>query len=255
MKILLVNDDGVFAPGINALARALKKKHDVVMVAPASERSGFSQSLTYMSPIKAEKVTLQGNEDVEAYAVSGSPADCAKFGVRHVMKWDVDVVISGINNGFNIGTDIYYSGTVGAATEAVMFGVPAIAVSQRRSKTDEIDFDFAAEYIASFLETADIKSLPPRTLLNINFPLDPEKGIKGTKITSQGVLEYNEYYEKIEGEKDTYRLKGKLELDPPEGTDFHAVLNGYVSVSALKYDRTDYLCDKILETMIGGSNG
>ena len=107
MKILLVNDDGIFASGINALAKALKKKHDIVMCAPASERSGFSQSLTYMKEIIVQRVSPQGNEDVEAYAISGTPADCAKFGIRQILNQKLDLVISGINKGYNIGTDIY----------------------------------------------------------------------------------------------------------------------------------------------------
>ena len=250
MKILLVNDDGIFAPGINALASVLKEEHEVTMVAPESERSGFSQSLTYLRPITVKEVRVNGNEDVKAYAVSGTPVDCVKIGTLYVLKEKPDLVISGINNGFNIGTDIYYSGTVGAATEAAMFGLKAIAVSQYRLKGN--DYSFAAEYIASFIKTADLTSLPEKTLLNINFPIDPEQGINGTVLTRQGVMEYNEYYEILEdnGEGITCRLRGNLDLNPPEGTDFHALLNRYVSVTALKYDRTDASCDDIVKRMI-----
>ncbi len=250
MKILLVNDDGVFAPGINALAKALKKQHDIVMVAPASERSGFSQSLTYLSEISVRRVAVAGNEDVEAYAVSGTPADCAKFGIRQIFGWKLDLVVSGINNGLNIGTDIYYSGTIGGATEAAMFGVPAIAVSQARSK--DTDFTYAAEYTASFIRSSDISRFPRRTLININIPGEPEKGINGTRLTRQGILEYNEYYEKLSesDEGAVYRLRGNLDNSAESDTDYYAVLNRYISVTALKYDRTDSGCADILTEML-----
>lgn len=250
MKILLVNDDGVFAPGINALASELKKKHEIIMVAPASERSGFSQSLTYLSEISVKRVRPDGNEDVEAYAVSGTPADCAKFGIRYLCGWKLDLVISGINDGLNIGTDIYYSGTVGGATEAAMFGVPAIALSQ--SHSSGIDFTYAAEYAASFIETADIARIPKQTLININFPKNPEKGNSGVMLTRQGVLKYSERYEKLSESDDgeIFRLRGELQRDAEEGTDYYAILNGFISVTALKFDRTDAGCADILKNML-----
>ena len=130
MRILLVNDDGVFADGINALAAALKKEHEVIIAAPKSERSGFSHSLTYYKAFAAEKIVLKGNEDVEAYSVDASPADCTKFGIAHILRdRKPDLVISGINLGMNVGIDTCYSGTVGAAMEAAMFGGKAMAVS------------------------------------------------------------------------------------------------------------------------------
>ncbi|MBR0135931.1 MAG: 5'/3'-nucleotidase SurE [Clostridia bacterium] len=239
MRILLVNDDGIFAPGINALASALKAEHEIIMVAPEKERSGFSQSLTYLSPIKVRRVTVAEHPDIPAFAVSGTPADCAKFGIKEAAKNGVDLVISGINNGFNIGTDIYYSGTIGGATEAAMLGVPAIAVSEGRSVN--MDYAFSAEYTAGFLKTFDLKTMPERTILNINLPRDPKSGIKGVKLTRQGILEYHEYYEVVsdDGEEITYRLKGDLESSVEEDTDHYALENRYISISALKYDRTD----------------
>ena len=131
-----------------------------------------------------------------------------------------------------------------------MFGTPAIAVSQGYSP--EIDFCFAAEYINAFLDTLNIPLIPMRTLLNINFPPDPQKGINGTLLTRQSVLEYHEFYEILHnaGEERTYRLRGTLEDACEKDTDFYAVQNRYVSITALKYDRTDASCETVLKQMI-----
>jgi len=243
MRILLVNDDGVFAEGIGALATALKKEHEVIMVAPESERSGYSHMLTYYKPITVRKVSVPGNEDVEAYSVSASPADCAKFGFAEVLKdRKPDLVISGINNGMNVGTDICYSGTVGAAMEATMFGYRALAVSCFIKKGCPTDFAYGAEYICGFLKTFDFDILPKGTLININFPREGAAN-RGVRLTTVGMLEYHEHYtlEKHNHDGSTeYHLRGTLEPSREEGSDIWALQNGYISVTPLKYDRVDY---------------
>ncbi len=252
MKILLVNDDGINAPGILALARELSKRHSVTIVAPSEEKSGFSQSLTYRWAFDVSAVPSPENPENTAYSLCGTPADCAKFGVREVFKWDLDLVISGINNGCNLGTDAYYSGTVGAATEAAMFGIPSIAVSQMRSPG--MDYSYAARYTESFIGALDMSSVPPRMVININLPEDPEKGCKGTLITHMGVLEYNESYNVLEDHGNgckKYMLSSRLEQSADEGTDVYAVQHGYISVSPLMFDRTDTEYSRALKPLEG----
>lgn len=243
MRILLVNDDGIFAEGIGALATALKKEHEVIMVAPESERSGYSHMLTYYKNVTVRKVSVPDNEDVEAYSVSASPADCAKFGLMEVLKdRKPDLVISGINNGMNVGTDICYSGTVGAATEAAMFGYRAMAVSCYVKKDQPTDFAYAAEYVNGFIESFDFDTLPKGTLINLNFPREG-RNHKGVLLTTIGKMEYHEHYtfEQDNGDGSAeYHLRGTLEPSAEENSDVWAMQNGYISITPLKFDRADY---------------
>lgn len=243
MRILLVNDDGVYAAGINALASALKKEHEVIVAAPKSERSGFSHSLTYYKPFAVEKAVMVGNEDVEAYAVDASPADCTKFAIAHLLRErKPDLIISGINLGMNVGIDTCYSGTVGAAMEAAMFGYKAMAVSCWYDHITMPDFDYAAEYTLGFIEGFDFGTLPEGTLININFPGEGSVN-KGVKLTTLGMLNYNERYEQVgtdENGAPLYHLRGNLDPSVEEQSDIWALQHGYISVSPLKFDRVDH---------------
>lgn len=249
MRILLVNDDGVYAEGIGALAAQLKKEHEVIMVAPESERSGFSHMLTYYKPITVRKAAAEGNEDVEAYAVNASPADCTKLALAHILKdRKPDLILSGINNGMNVGIDTCYSGTIGAAMEAAMFGYRAMAVSCFIEKGKQPDFAYAAEYVSGFLETFDWEILPKGTLINLNFPREGAQN-RGVKLTTLGMLEYNEYYtlecENEDGSAD-YHLRGLLKPSQEENSDIWALQHGYISVTPLKFDRVDHASMKKL---------
>jgi len=243
MRILLVNDDGIHAQGINALAAALKKEHEVIVAAPKSERSGFSHSLTYYKSFAVERTEMKDNEDVEAYSIDASPADCTKFAIAHILRDSrPDLVISGINLGMNVGIDTCYSGTVGAAMEAAMFGYKALAVSCWYDRTTLPDFEYAAEYTCGFVDSFDFDTLPSGTLININFPGEGRKN-NGVKLTTLGMLNYNECYECV-GEDENgvplYHLRGRLDPSVEEQSDIWALEHGYISVSPLKFDRVDH---------------
>lgn len=174
MRILLTNDDGVYAAGIRALAAALRGKHEVTIAAPSVQRSGASHSFTCSEfGLSAERVTLEGLEDVTAYAISGTPSDCAKLGMQLMGEWP-DLVVSGINHGSNLGTDTLYSGTVGAAMEAAIYGVKAIAVSNYAFEPENFDMCiYGLERAMQLMEEHN-----ELMLLNVNAP-DGAGGMQG----------------------------------------------------------------------------
>ena len=239
MRILLVNDDGIDAPGIRALIAALHGRHELAVMAPDGQRSGFSQSINYMRPIAVERRSLEGYEDIPAYAVGGSPADCVKLALLKFFP-ETEMVISGINDGENFGRDICYSGTFGAALEAAVYGRRAIAISCANER-GPAQFEFAAQFVANFIEENDLSGMPDESVVNINIPEVIEDGrVKGVLITRQAGRCYDEGYAVKEQEgKMLCQLVGSGVIPSPEGTDVWAVTNGYVSISALKYDRTD----------------
>ncbi|MGE8552234.1 MAG: 5'/3'-nucleotidase SurE, partial [Acinetobacter calcoaceticus] len=177
MNILIANDDGVFAPGIQALAEALRPLGRVVVVAPESERSGFSSALTLDRPLRPIQIV----EDV--WAVNGTPADCVYLSMNGLFDFEFDLVVSGINSGANLGDDVLYSGTVGAAFEGRLMKQPAIAVSLAgsdvRAYNNKEDYAQAAQWVHDFIASG-LPSLPPRHILNINIPDVPQ--LKGAQI-------------------------------------------------------------------------
>lgn len=192
MKILLVNDDGVFAPGLHALADALGE-HEVFIVAPDREQSGCGRSLTFHSALNFKPVEFRGRT---AYALEGTPSDCVKFGIDVILKFKPDVVISGINNTCNIGTDIVYSGTVNAALEACLHKVKAIAVSY---DCEDGDYSYVADFVARNLGLlADMLPSDCNTIFNINFPC-AQKDLKGVKIARTGDRFYEDEYQFVQG--------------------------------------------------------
>lgn len=244
MNILIANDDGVFAPGIQALAQALKPLGRVVVVAPESERSGFSSALTLDRPLRP----IQISEDV--WAVNGTPADCVYLSMNGLFDFEFDLVVSGINSGANLGDDVLYSGTVGAAFEGRLMKQPAIAVSLAglnvRSYTQPEDYAQAAEWVFKFIAQG-LAELPPRHIFNINIPDVAE--IKGTQVTYQG--------RRVQSKPITTQvdprgrqvfwigLAGEAVTDPKKScidiqSDFFAVANGYVSITPIQMDATNY---------------
>ena len=223
MNILLVNDDGIDSPALHVLAKALKDEHELTIIAPDGERSGFSQSMTFKGELDVEEREIIGLEDVNAYATSGTPADCTKLGLLLLCKTPPDLVISGINLGYNIGNDIGYSGTCGAALEASMAGVRAIAASQYM--TGPLEFDRAAQFMAGFVKSYMELDIPPEIMVNINFSID-----------------YGEYYylvEKHSEKKWTYCLRGRGFIDAHTTGDAEYIKQGYISISPIQYDRTN----------------
>jgi 5'-nucleotidase len=230
--LLVTNDDGVHAPGIRALAAALKPLGDVHVVAPDREVSACSQSLTLKHPLRAERV------EPGMHAVDGTPADCVNLAVVKLLSRRPDLVISGINRGANLGEDIFYSGTVGGAREGTFFGVPSLAFSLA-AKSDH-DFGPAAEFAQRLCALVLEKGLPERTLLNINVPPGPVAGIA---ITVQGRRQHEgTILEGLDPRRRTYYWieEGRDRWVSDEVSDIHAVRRGLVSITPLQTDTTHH---------------
>ncbi|HJV81384.1 5'/3'-nucleotidase SurE [Noviherbaspirillum sp.] len=232
MKILISNDDGYLAPGIIALAEALKPIAEIVVVAPDSNRSGSSNSLTLDRPL------LVFCADNGFYFVNGTPSDCVHVALTGGFAFKPDLIVSGINQGQNMGDDTLYSGTVAAATEGYLFGIPAIAFSQVEKGWAHVDV--AARIAREFVERKlDMLQMP--YLLNVNIPNMPYEQIKGLKATRLGKRHESEAVIKTLDPhgRETFWIgpAGKAK-DAGEGTDFHAVANGFVSVTPLQIDLT-----------------
>lgn len=238
MKILISNDDGIGSAGIHALATELKKLGEVIVVAPLFEQSAVGHAITMKQPLRVTKHFK--NDDFFGYAVDGTPADCVKMGVRNIMMENPDIVVSGINHGSNTATNVIYSGTVSAAREAAIMGIPAIAVSV--TSHDAHEFGYAARVAAHFCKMISEKGLKQGTLLNINVPHKPEADIKGVLLTKQGKSKWDDIYEKRVDPygKDYYWLTGTL---MPQDTELEydqfAITQDYVAVTPIHFDLTD----------------
>lgn len=254
MNILVSNDDGVFAPGIQALAQALKPLGRIVIVAPESERSGYSSALTLDRPLRL----IQISPDV--WAVNGTPADCVYLAMNGLFDFEFDLVVSGINSGANLGDDVLYSGTVGAAFEGRLSKHPAIAVSLSgpnvRSYQHPQDYQLAANWVHDFIARG-LPVLPERHIFNINIPDMAE--LQGEKVTYQGRRRQSKpitshvdprgrqvYWIGLSGEAVAEPKQGLSEID----SDFFAVANGYVSITPIQMDATNYKVLRNLQTQL-----
>ena len=244
MNILIANDDGVFAPGIQALAKALSPLGRVVIVAPESERSGFSSALTLDRPLRPIQVAP------DVWAVNGTPADCVYLAIHGLFDFEFDLVVSGINSGANLGDDVLYSGTVGAAFEGRLMRLPALAVSLAgphvRAYERPEDYAQAAAWVHDFIKQG-IPTVPERHILNINIPDIAE--IQGTRITYQGRRRQTKpltsqvdprgrhvFWIGLAGEAITEQKAGLNQIE----SDFFAVNNGFVSITPIQMDATNY---------------
>ncbi len=234
MKILLVNDDGILAPGIRALAEELKTAgHKITIVAPDSERSAASHSLSIRKELIVKKIAE--NE----YAVSGTPVDCSVIALQKILTEPVDLIISGINAGQNMGEDVLYSGTVGAAMEAALLGNRAIAVSINSYKNQR--FEVAASWMRKLLDLGIDKQAEAFGVLNINIPNLPLEEIKGIRLTRTGHRKYYNFVKIIKENEDgfVYEVGGDIPVwDNETGTDAEAVNNGYISLTPLGFELT-----------------
>jgi 5'-nucleotidase len=245
--ILVTNDDGVYAPGIYALFKAMRDIGDARVVAPESERSAVGHALTISDPLRVWTVDRYG--ETFGHAVNGTPADCVKLAVKSILKRKPDLVVSGINQGPNTAINVIYSGTVSAATEGTIMGVPSIAFSLASFRIS--DFDFSARFATHMAKKVLEHGLPEGTILNVNIPALPEEQIVGVKITRQGRGRYEEYFEKRVDpmNRNYYWLAGKkLQLDSEPDVDDVAVLERYVAITPIQFDLTDYKILKNLET-------
>lgn len=236
MRVLLTNDDGIYAKGLRTMIERLSVEHDVYVVAPSVEQSAKSHSITMHHPIMVKDVDLYENV-VAAYAIGGTPADCVKIAVEELLEERPDIVISGINDGPNLGNDIIYSGTVAAAVEGSFYDVNSVAVSLCGRKND--DFMAAADFIAEHIERFAQMKLPADTAINVNVPRVPKEEIKGVKITSVGVRKYDNTFDHRHTPRGEvyYWLAGEpLQAEQGENADIDAVAKGYISVTPIRFD-------------------
>lgn len=245
MNILLTNDDGIFAPGLAALYTHLAPDHSVAVIAPDYEQSAVGHGITLNQPLRARKVSVPNA--FEGYAVSGTPADCIKFGVLELLKTKPDLVISGINPGANVGVNINYSGTVAAAKEATLYGIMAIAVSIHSRQVES--YDAAAVFIAQLAQDVYARGLPFGTFLNVNIPNLPLAEIAGVQFSRLDMDFFPEYIEKRTDPRErTYYWQGCDSLPQGKSIDIDgsALCKDFISITPIKCDQTDY---DVLETM------
>jgi 5'-nucleotidase len=236
MNILLTNDDGVFAPGIAAAYRELARLGDVTVVAPADRMSGAGHSITVYEPLICKRVEIEGQ--FSAYSVSGSPADCVKLAIMELCPARPALVVSGINNGANVGINVYYSGTVAAAMEAVFYRIPAIAISCAHE--EQMDFKTAAGYALEVINkvlTANLSGV-----ININIPRLSNGRPKGVRVVPQSTMGFEEHFVKKQSDagQDLYQLAGGSHLDTDIPSDTLSLADGFITVTALGFDMTDY---------------
>lgn len=234
--ILVTNDDGVNAPGILALTQAMKTLGDVQVIAPARNQSASGHKKTLYQNIEVSETALA--DGTPALAVNGSPADCIALAALGMTNWPPRVVVSGINRGANMGQDITYSGTVTAALEASIQGIPGVAVSMAQRDADKVEDYQTAAGVALAVVTRLLemeKGLPPLTILNLNVPAG--RVVKGLRLTRQGVRIYSD---ELEREDHTYRIVGPEPggITDEKGTDLWAVHNGYASLTPIHLDMT-----------------
>lgn len=236
MKILVTNDDGIDAPGIKALAEALGKVAEVAVVAPDRERSAVSHALTLHHPLRAVKVSPG------RYSVDGTPTDCVNLGIHSLLDFHPDLVVSGINRGANLGDDVTYSGTVAAALEATLMGIPAFAISLA-TLSDDADYSHAAAFAAKLAPLIIHEGLPKDTFLNVNVPATGEPLLLPPLVTTQGKRRYEgTIVDKVDPRGRSYYWIGTADLDfhDIEGSDFAAVKRDRISITPLHLDMTNH---------------
>ncbi|WP_432409509.1 5'/3'-nucleotidase SurE [Wukongibacter sp. M2B1] len=240
MKILVTNDDGIFAEGIYKLAKKLDEKYEVFIVAPDRQRSATGHAITMHNPLRAKKIKFY-DTDISAWSVDGTPSDCVKLALEALLEEKPDFIISGINDGPNLGTDVLYSGTVSAAMEGAIHGIQSIAVSMAYTK--EIDFSVGADFAYKMVDKLKVKKLPPNTLLNINIPKGTKEELGGAKITTLGIRKYKNAFEKRHDPRgnEYYWLSGEvINEDQGEDSDINCIKDKYVSVTPIHYDLTKF---------------
>ena len=240
LSILVSNDDGIDSDGIYSLVSSLKKIANVIVVAPDTQQSAVGHAITMHRPLRVKEFRKKGK--FFGYAVDGTPADCVKLGIRHLIKHKPDLVVSGINHGSNTAISVIYSGTVSAATEGTILGIPSIAISLT-SYEPKVDFSVAAQFAQKLAKIVAEKGLPKGTLLNVNVPHVSKKQIKGVEITRQGKSSWNDEFEarKDPGNKNYFWLKGDLiEIDEEDDIDQKAIMNNKISITPIQYDLTNY---------------
>ena len=247
MRVLITNDDGIGAKGLNALRRgvAALPEAEVSVIAPDSNRSATARSITTRSPLWVEEI--QFDDGTTGYATDGTPVDCVRFADLGLLGGRPELIVSGINHGSNLGDDITYSGTVAAALEGIVLGIPAIAISQQSGAREmdfrlgrSFDFELAAAFAAQLVRRLATDPLPADTLINVNCPAGEPEGVE---VTHLGKRLYNDELKLVEEDPEgrkRYEIYGfEPSFEDEEGSDLSAIAKGRISVSTLHFDLTD----------------
>lgn len=241
MRFLLTNDDGIYAEGLEALYRELSGKGDCLVVAPETEKSATGHAITLSRPLMVKRVKKDGK--LWGYAVSGTPADCVKIAIRELSKSPFDLVVSGINLGANAGINVIYSGTVSAAIEGAIMGIPSMAISLD-TRMENADFSFAAQIAGKLALSAVTNGFVKGLTLNVNIPALPKEEIKGIVVTKQGSEQITETYEKrMTPRKDTYYWLSRQISSLEKGladSDVGALKRGMISITPIHSDMTKH---------------
>lgn len=239
MRILLTNDDGIFAEGISVLRKELEKFGEIYVIAPDRERSAAGHSITVHRPLRVREAGFRSPR-VRGWVVDGTPADCVKLGLEALLPEKPDFLISGINFGPNVGTDVLYSGTVSAAIEGIINGIPSVAVSL--ATHDEPDFTTAVLFIEDLLPELARQVLPTGTLLNVNVPPGKPRGVRVTKLGNIRYVNVIDRRTDPRGRSYFWMAGEPLDLDGNDpDTDVRAVKEGFISITPVQIDLTDYL--------------
>ncbi|MBA1337097.1 MAG: 5'-nucleotidase SurE [Firmicutes bacterium] len=240
MRILITNDDGIGAFGIKSLVEALNGMGELYVVAPERERSAVGHAITMHKPLRANRVSHFG-PGVKAWAVNGTPSDCVKLGVEALLEKEPDVVFSGINRGPNLGTDVLYSGTVSAAIEGAILGIPSAALSLASFEAD--DYSVACDFAAALADNIFSKGLEKDTLLNVNVPALKRSEIKGVSVTSLGTRRYRNSFEarKDPRGQEYFWMSGEaVDEYNNDDCDLNLITQGYITVTPIHFDLTKF---------------
>lgn len=243
MKILVTNDDGIHAAGLKHLAEALRQVGEVAVVAPDRERSAVGHALTLHHPLRATRIADN------VFSVDGTPTDCVNLGLHSLLSFRPDIVVSGINRGANLGDDVTYSGTVSAALEGTLMGIPSFAVSLA-TDGDGINYSSAAAFAAKLATLIKVRGLPANTFLNVNVPDLPAEHLMPPLITSQGKRRYEGMIvDKIDPRGRNYYWIGTVDINFLDivGSDYAAISRGHISITPLHPDLTNYTSIDILK--------
>lgn len=246
MRILITNDDGINSIGLHMLVKEIEKEHEVLVAAPSEQRSASGHSITIHRPLSVKEVKIESIKS-RAFSIDGTPADCVKIARDKIVSGKIDMVLSGINRGLNLGTDVLYSGTVSAAIEGAIYKIPSAAISLELFEGD-MDYSAAAVYAAKIINTAYKNSIQNDVVLNINVPYRPISDIKGIKVCHLGNRIYTDCY--IETSLDNscvgFMLGGTVIENDEKDTDVFYLNEGYVTLTPLHYDLTNF---KLLSTV------
>ena len=240
MNIFMTNDDGFDSPLLLGLAKTLSKNHSITIVAPSNPQSGASHSLTMHKPLRVKYCEeLSKKTNTKIYSCSGKPADCVKLGLDEIVEYKPDLVISGINSGGNLGTDVLYSGTVQAALEGAFMGIKSIATSYDSFEYDHMDS--AIRYIAEFIEKYPLDTIKENNILNLNVPNCAYEDIKGIKVADLGTVVYSDIVTKSKDPfgRDFYWIGGTLQKPTTGQKDSNYIKQGYATLTPITYIISD----------------